>query len=95
METNEARVNVTYAGANGDLVDPVFFDAADGDVRQWVAEAIRGGNIPGIAADPSVDLADFVLDRFSATDHRPYNTIFIRPKTPFGKHGQLAMVVKV
>jgi hypothetical protein len=81
---HEARINCTYAGSNGDLPDPVAFDAMDGDIKQWVAEAIRTGGIPGIAADPQVDLTDFVVDRFDATEARPFKLLQLRPKTPFG-----------
>jgi hypothetical protein len=84
MEANEARVNVTYAGANGDLPDPVSFDAADGDIKQWVTESVRTGGIPGIPATATANFADFVVDRFTANEARPYNAIFLRPKTPFG-----------
>lgn len=83
IETHEARVNVTWQGQNGELPDPVSYDAADGDVLQWASEAIRGGDIPGIDADPTVSLQDFVVDRFAAKDDLP-NRISIRPKTPFG-----------
>lgn len=86
IEANEARVNVTYDGANGDLPDPVMFDSTDGDVRAWIAEALSNGDIPGISvqAQGTVDLSDFVVDRFTATEARPYNLIQLRPKTPFG-----------
>lgn len=84
IQENEARVNITWRGQNGDLPDPVSRDAADGDVRQWVTEAVRAGSVPGIAADAGADFTDFVLDRFDATEARPYNLIQIRPKTPFG-----------
>jgi len=89
MENNliapdQARINVTYAGANGDLPDPVAFDAPDGDVKGWITEALRAGSIPGIGADPGADLRDFVVDRFQASDVRPWNLIQLRPKTPFG-----------
>jgi hypothetical protein len=80
----QARLNVTWAGQNGDLPDPVRFDAGDGDVRAWVAEALRTGSIPGLTAQGAVDLRDFVVDRFVATEARPYNLIQVRPKTPFG-----------
>ncbi len=80
----QARVNVTWAGQNGDLPDPVRFDAGDGDVRAWVAEALRTGSIPGLHAQGGVDLRDFVVDRFAASEARPYNLIQVRPKTPFG-----------
>jgi len=84
MNDNEARVNVTYAGANGDLPDPVDFDATDGDVRAMVSEAIRSGSIPGIPHRQDATLEDFVVDRFRANEQRPYPAIFVRPKTPFG-----------
>jgi len=84
MGENLARVNVTFAGANGDLPDPVSFDAADGDVKTWVAEAIRTGGIPGIRANANVDLRDFVVERYPENEARPYKLIQIRPKTPFG-----------
>ncbi len=83
LET-EARVNVTFGGNNGDLPDPVSFDATDADVRQWVTEAVQTGGVPGVAADEAADFTDFVIDRFTANEARPYNLIQVRPKTPFG-----------
>lgn len=80
----EARVNITWAGQNGDLPDAVSYDATDGDVRQWVTEAVRTGGVPGIGAAPLADFRDFVIDRFPASAARPYNLIQVRPKTPFG-----------
>jgi hypothetical protein len=80
----EARINVTWAGQNGDLPSAAPRDSADGDVRRWVTEAVRTGGIPGIAADPRADFRDYVVDRFPPSDHRPYDLIQIRPKTPFG-----------
>ncbi len=84
IEPNQARVNITWQGQNGDLPDPVFRDATDGDVRQWITEAVRAGSVPGIPADPRADFKDFVIDRFTANDARPYNLIQVRPKTAFG-----------
>lgn len=81
---NQARVNVTYAGSNGDLPDPVARDAADGDVKTWLTEALRTGGIPGIPVSPDADLREFVVDRFDANEARPFNLIQVRPKTPFG-----------
>lgn len=83
MEAYEARVNVTYKGQNGDLPDPVNFEATNGDVLGWVSEALRTGGIPGITADPTANLADFVVDRFASDADLP-NRLMIRPKTPFG-----------
>ena len=84
MEDNQARLNITFGGENGDLVDPIFYDAADADIKTWATEAVTGGSVPGIPADGDVDFTDFVVDRFSANDEQP-NRIFLRPKTPFGK----------
>jgi len=80
----EARLNITYAGQNGDLVDPVDWDATDLDIRTWAAEAIRTGGVPGIEAVNQVDLTDFKVDRFAATEARPWALISLRPKTAFG-----------
>ena len=86
IEEYEAVVNVTWGGQQGELPDPVSKDASDGDVLQWVTEAVQGGNIPGIDADPNVNFEDYVVDRFAAKDDLP-NRISIRPKTPFGGQG--------
>jgi len=83
INENEALVNVTWAGQNGDLPDPVAYDATDGDIRQWVTEAVRAGGIPGVGIDQTANFGDFVVDRFPATEESP-NRIMIRPKTPFG-----------
>ena len=83
IAADQARVNITHGGNNGDLPDPVSFDATDADVKAWVTEAVRGGGIPGIPANPNANFADFVVDRFAATGDLP-NRISVRPKTPFG-----------
>lgn len=84
LQPGEARLNVTYGGENGDLRDPVFYDATEADIKAWATEAVQNGNVPGIAADPNVDFSDFVIDRFEAKEDMP-NRLMIRPKTPFGK----------
>lgn len=84
MEDNQARLNITVSGENGDLPDPVFFDAADGDIKTWATEAIQNGSVPGIPADENADFTDFVVDRFASNAEREYNLIQLRPKTPFG-----------
>ena len=87
MEANQARLNITYQGENGDLPDPVFFDSVDGDIKTWVTEAVTNGSVPGIPADPNADFTDFVVDRFAAStepEGRQYNLIQVRPKVPFG-----------
>lgn len=85
IAANQARVNVTWMGKNGDLPDPVSFDATDGDVKQWITEAVRTGGIPGIDGDPNADFKDFIVERYAATADVPYNRLFVRPKTPFGR----------
>lgn len=84
LRADQARLNITWAGNNGDLPDPVPFDGADGDIKQMAAEAVRGGDILGIGADAGVNFNDFIVDRFQATEEVPYNRLFLRPKTPFG-----------
>jgi hypothetical protein len=84
MEAFEARVNITYNGQNGDLPDPVNFEAPNGDVLGWITEAVRTGSVPGIAADVTANFQDFVVDRFPANEIRPWNMLAVRPKTPFG-----------
>ncbi|MEQ1570405.1 MAG: hypothetical protein ABMA64_32520 [Myxococcota bacterium] len=84
LQFAEARVNVTWDGQNGDLPDPVAFDAPDAAIRRWITEAVRGGSIPGLDRDRGAEFTEFVVDRFPATRARPYNLIQVRPKTPFG-----------
>lgn len=84
MEAHEASLNITVNGMNGDLPDPVPYDATDGDIKAWATEAVAGGSVPGIDADPDVDFADFIIQRFGANEGRPTNRLFLRPKTPFG-----------
>lgn len=88
IDNTQARVNVTYKGENGDLPDPIFFDASDGDIKAWITEAVRAGSLPGVPADAQADFTDFVVDRFAANDERPYNLVQVRPKTPFGGDGR-------
>jgi hypothetical protein len=94
MQAHEARVNVTYKNRdrepeNFELPDPVAFVASDADIKGWVSEAIRTGSIPGIVADPNVDLTGYVVDRFPAPANpapgqRNYAMLQIRPKTEYG-----------
>jgi hypothetical protein len=81
---HEARINITWRGQNGDLQHPAPFDASDGDIKQWVTEAISNGSVAGIRPDAGADFHDFVVDRFRPNAQRPYNLIQISPKTPFG-----------
>jgi len=84
IDNDEARVNLTWAGQNSDLADPIHIDSTDGDIKAWLTEAVRNGDMPGMAADPDIDLTDFVIDRFGPTEDRPWALVSVRPKTPFG-----------
>lgn len=87
IAANEAIVNITWAGNNGDLRDPVSFDATDAEIRTWVAESIRTGSVTNIVADVNAtveDFSDFIVDRFVSSEETPYNRIFLRPKATYG-----------
>jgi hypothetical protein len=84
LRADQARLNNTWAGDNGDLPDAVGWDLDDEQIRQIALESIRSGSVPGIAADRDANLTDFVVDRFGASDDVPYHRLFVRPKTPFG-----------
>jgi hypothetical protein len=77
-----ARLNITWKGSNGDLVDPISVDLDDAAVRAMATEAVAAG-VPGIDADPNADFTDFIVDRFPAKDDLPARLV-LRPKTPFG-----------
>lgn len=79
-----ARLNVTFDGQNGDLWEPVPFDASDAEILAWATEAVRSRTIAGITVRGPVDLSDFVVDRFPASAELPQPRLFVRPKTPFG-----------
>jgi len=79
-----ARLNVTFSGHNGDYPDEVNYDSTDAEIRQIATESVQTGYIPGIPASPDADFADFVVDRFPATEELPAR-IMLRPKTPFGR----------
>jgi len=80
----DARVNVTWERQNGDLPDPVNYDATDEEIRRWAAEAVRSGTVPGIPADEDVDFTGYMVDKYDVGEGRPVPQIFIRPKTGFG-----------
>ena len=83
MNEDQAKLNITWNGSNGDLPDPIYFDASDSDIKRWAKEAISSGSIPGIPMESEVDFTDFKVDRFTANDNRG-NLVQLRPKTPFG-----------
>ncbi len=84
IAVNEARVMITWAGQTGDLPDTVSWDASDAEIRQFATEAVRGGDVAGIDADPRASCRDFIVDRLRPNGVRPYALIQVRPKTPFG-----------
>lgn len=84
VQEHQARVNVTYGEQNAELPDPVALDTSEEAIRQMVTEALRGGGIPGIPADPDADISGYVVKKFEPTVARPYNLINVRPKTEFG-----------
>lgn len=84
LDERQARLNLTWQGQNGDVLEGVPFDASDVELKAIALEALRGGDIAGIDPDPRAVLVDFVVDRFPATEEMPVNRVFIRPKTPFG-----------
>lgn len=77
-----AILNVTVNGQNGDLGDPIDYDASDAAVRAWATEAVGSGSIRGIDAT-NANFADFVVDRYPEHDGAPAR-VLLRPKTPFG-----------
>lgn len=81
---HQARLNITWSGQNGDLLDPVPYNATDSQLKALAEEAISGGSVPGIRRDHRADLTDFVVDRFPARGQVGHNRVFLRPKTPFG-----------
>jgi hypothetical protein len=83
IDMENAHLNITYAGQQGDLPDPMPYDASDADIKRIATEAIHNGDVPGIEADLNADFNDFVVDRFPARDGLP-NRLSLRPKTPFG-----------
>ena len=84
IRPHEARMNITWGGQNGDLIEPVPYNATELQLKRWAVEAIEHGSVPGIRTRGRVNLRDFVVDRFPKNATTPYNRIFIRPKTPFG-----------
>lgn len=81
---NESRLNITWGGQNGDLPDPIPRDLDDVQIRTIATEAVRGGTVPGIPADPRADFTDFVIERNDPHEARPHHLTQLRPKVPFG-----------
>jgi len=88
IPAHAATLNITWDGGqgdlhNGDLLDPVPWDASNADLLAMATEAIANGDIPGVPQGQA-DLTHFVVDRVPADNAFPYNRLFIRPKTPVG-----------
>ena len=83
MNEEYATVNITYAGHNADLPDPVLVTATDTEVRNFVREAVRAG-FAGMPANADVEVSDFVVERYSPNDANPAARMVVRPKVPFG-----------
>jgi len=84
VDNHMAKLTITYNGEQGDLPDPVSYDATDADLKQMATESVRQGYVPGISAAGGADFTDFVVDRFPARQDVPFNRLSLRPKTPFG-----------
>lgn len=85
LAEDQALLNITWSGENGDLADPVPQGSSDADIKRMAAEAVQGGDVIGISADTNVDFDDFVVERFPANDDYPFARIMLRPKTPYGQ----------
>jgi hypothetical protein len=84
LAANEAKVNITFGGQNGDLRDPVPVDSTDAEVKAWVTEAVRGGDVAGFGDTTDASFDDYIVERYTPTADRDFNLIQVRPKTPFG-----------
>ena len=80
-EERMAVLTIYLKGEQGDLADPVPYNAPEDDIRRMAEEAVSAGLV-GITAQ-HVDLADYVVARIPAKDGLP-DRIQVRPKTPFG-----------
>ncbi|MEO5366968.1 MAG: hypothetical protein H7831_11605 [Magnetococcus sp. WYHC-3] len=88
FQPDMARLNITWAGQNGDLIDPIPSNLDEASIKNLAVEAIRSGSVPGISAQSTPDFSDFVVDRFPPTQDVQFGRILIRPKTPFGCFGR-------
>ena len=88
LDVDMAHVNVTYRGLSGDLVDPVRRDASSEEVIAFAEEAIRGGSVRGMPADPNARLVGYhagpPLEPDAEAGRTTY-TFIVRPKTGFGR----------
>jgi len=80
---DQARLNITYNEQNGELRETIPYDARDMDIIRMAEEAIRGGDVPGIDADPDASLEGFQVNRYPAHAGVEYNRVVVRPKTTY------------
>lgn len=79
-----ARLNVTWGDYSEDLPNPIRYDLTDEEIKAMATEAVRGGAIPGIPADPRANFTDFAVRRPRVTEATPVRRIMLAPKTAFG-----------
>lgn len=76
-----ALINITYQGQSGNYLVHLDPGLDDHTIKHVCEEAIRAGEVPGIAPElPRDAFANFVVDRFDGTPVR----FVLRPKVPFG-----------
>ncbi len=79
-----AKATVTYGGSTGDVTFEFEDDTPTPQILAFAQEALRSGQISGLAKDENGDLSDFVVDRSPPNDTRDHVLFLIRPKVPFG-----------
>lgn len=84
IRAGEARVNITVNGQNGDMQQPIAYDATDEQIKNWATEAIQAGNVPGIDPFPNPDFTNYRVDRFPPKEEVPFARVSLRPKTEYG-----------
>lgn len=78
----QVTLEVTWNGQQGELPEPVPWEATELELKGMAWQALAEGRVRGVAADPSVDLEGFVVDWIEEDGMR---RIAVRPKTPFGR----------
>jgi len=75
-------INITYNGLSGNYFAQLEPGIDDTTLKRFCAEALRSGEVSGIAATPVEDQAftNYVVDRF----HGELTRFVLRPKVPFG-----------
>ena len=67
LQNDDARVNITDGGNNGDLPILSTSNTPDPYIKHMVTEAVRGGGVPGINGEINADFSDFVVIAFRRT----------------------------